>query len=166
MASCCIACHPQNQPYVCTALVALAVQDCIASQEQTQITFCVLPQMQDSPAMSIDLLGSCYTDQLRPPALAPHHIAQYLFQGASTTASGALRGDANLPVSQGLPAALRAEASMAGSSLTADVSELSLGQVEPSMAAMSLQPEAAGLSGPNQSGLSALQGRLKLYHLP
>ncbi|KAL0033550.1 hypothetical protein WJX79_003070 [Trebouxia sp. C0005] len=73
--------------------------------------------VRDSPAMSIDLLGSCYTDQLRPPALAPHHIAQYLFQGASTTASGALRGDANLP------------------------------------------PEAAGLSGPNQSGLSALQGQ-------
>lgn len=117
--------------------------------------------------MSIDLLGSCYTDQLRPPALAPHHIAQYLCQGASTTAPGALRGSANLPVSQGLPAAaLGAEASMAGSSLTADVSELSLGQVESSMANMSFQLEASVLSGPNQSGVSVLQGRLKLYHLP
>ena len=123
--------------------------------------------MQDGPAMSIDLLGSCYTDQLRPPALAPHHIAQYLCQGTSTTAPGALHGSANLPLPPGLPpAALGAEASMAGSSLTADVSELSLGQVEPSMAAMSLQPEASGLSGPNQSGLSALHGRLKLYDLP
>ncbi len=117
--------------------------------------------------MSIDLLGSCYTDQLRPPALAPHHIAQYLCQGASTTAPGALSSSANLPLPQGLPpAALGAEASMAGSALTADVSELSLGQVESSMAAVSLQPEASGLSGPKQSGVSALQGRLKLYHLP
>ncbi len=123
--------------------------------------------MQDSPTMSVDLLGSCYTDQLRLPALAPHHIAQYLCQGTSTTAPGALRGSGTLPLSQGLPAAaLGAEASMAGSSLTADVSELSLGQVESSMAAVSLQPEASGLSGPSQSGVSALQGRTTLYHLP
>ncbi len=117
--------------------------------------------------MSIDLLGSCYADQLRPPALAPHHIAQYLCQGTSTPALGALHGSANLPLPQGLPAAaLGAEASMAGSALTADVSELSLGQVESSMAAVSLQPEASGLSGPNQSGVSALQCRFKLCHLP
>ncbi len=123
--------------------------------------------MQDGPAMYIDLLGSCYTDQLRPPALAPHHIAQYLCQGTSTIAPGALSSSANLSLSQGLPAsALGAEASMAGSSLTADVSELSLGQVESSMAAVTLQPEASGLSGLNQPGVSALQGRLKLYHLP
>ncbi|DBA87452.1 TPA: hypothetical protein ACH3X1_004491 [Trebouxia sp. C0004] len=116
--------------------------------------------VRDSPAMSIDLLGSCYTDLLRPPALAPHHIAQYLCQSASTTAPGALRGSANLPVSQGLPAAaLGAEESIAGSSLTADVSELSFGQVESSMAAVSLQPEASLLSGSNQSGVSALQGQ-------
>ena len=113
--------------------------------------------------MSIDLLGSCYTDQLRPPALAPHHLAQYLCQGTSTTAPGALHGSAYLRVSQGLPAAaFGAEASMAGSSLTADVSELSLGQAESSMAVVSLQPEASGLSGPNQSGVSVLQGRFKL----
>ena len=125
---------------------------------------CFLPLMQDGPAMSIDLLGSCYTDQLRPPALAPHHIAQYLCQGTSTTASGALHGSANVSLSQGLPAAaLGAEASMAGSALTADVSELSMGQVESSMAAVSLLPEASGLSGP---GVSALQGRLNLNHLP
>ncbi|KAL0051980.1 hypothetical protein WJX82_005745 [Trebouxia sp. C0006] len=116
--------------------------------------------VRDGPAMSIDLLGSCYTDQLRPPALAPHHLAQYLCQGTSTTAPGALHGSAYLRVSQGLPAAaFGAEASMAGSSLTADVSELSLGQAESSMVAVSLQPEASGLSGPNQSGVSVLQGQ-------
>ena len=31
--------------------------------------------LQDGAAMSLDLLGTCYTDQLRPPPLKPHHIA-------------------------------------------------------------------------------------------
>jgi len=99
--------------------------------------------------------------------LLPLHLTTLLStlcQGTSTTASGALHGSANVSLSQGLPAAaLGAEASMAGSALTADVSELSMGQVESSMAAVSLLPEASGLSGP---GVSALQGRLNLNHLP
>ena len=36
--------------------------------------------MQDGPALILDLLGSCFTDQLRPPLLTPADVASYLEQ--------------------------------------------------------------------------------------
>ena len=38
--------------------------------------------------MTLDLLGTCYTDQLRPPPLKPYHIAQWLSQNSSANANG------------------------------------------------------------------------------
>ena len=78
--------------------------------------------VQDGAAMSIDLLGSCYTDELRPPALAAHHIASYLEEGISASSPGA----AGTAPSLDLARALGAEVSTAGSSFPGDTSQLSL----------------------------------------
>ena len=40
--------------------------------------------------MTLDLLGTCYTDQLRPPPLKPQHVAQWL----SHSSFADLNGDA------------------------------------------------------------------------
>ena len=36
--------------------------------------------LQDGTALSLDLLGTCYTDQLRPPTLKALHVVQWLSQ--------------------------------------------------------------------------------------
>lgn len=102
--------------------------------------------VQDGAALSIDLLGSCFTDQLRPPALAPHHIAQYLRQGMSAIApAGGVGG----------------EPSMASLSLSGDASELSLAGVESSRADASLHPEASLHDGQTKAGALVRHGKVQ-----
>lgn len=61
--------------------------------------------MQDGTALSLDLLGSCVSDQLRPPTLTPHHLTHYLHQGSSAAALKAVTSSPQMPQGQGLPAA-------------------------------------------------------------
>jgi len=116
--------------------------------------------LQDGTALSIDFLGSCFTDQLRPPALGPHHITQYLHQGILATAPEAAGGSPGLHQSQGLPAAkLGDESSMASLSLAGDASQLSLTGVPSSIADASLRPEASMISAQTAGGAAAFHGR-------
>ena len=103
--------------------------------------------VQDGAALSIDLLGSCYTDQLRPPALAPHHLAQYQRQGMLTTAPAGGVGE---------------EPSMASLSLSGDVSQLSLAGIESSMADASLHPATTLHDGQTTAGTVVRHGKSKL----
>lgn len=99
--------------------------------------------LQDGLPLCIDLLGSCYTDQLRPPALSPHHITRYLHQGIPTAASGIAPH-----VSPGLSAAaLGVEPSMTGISVRAEASELSRAGAGSSTANLSLRMGTSMLSG-------------------
>ena len=52
--------------------------------------------LQDGPALALDLLGSCFTDQLRPPLLSPADVAQCLKQqGVQISSSRLLTGNAD-----------------------------------------------------------------------
>lgn len=56
--------------------------------------------LQDGPALALDLLGSCFTDQLRPPLLTPGDIASYLKQqGVQVSSSRSLTGNADVETS-------------------------------------------------------------------
>ena len=51
--------------------------------------------LQDGPALVLDLLGSCFTDQLRPPSLTPADVASYLEQSGGQTSSSDGNTDLN-----------------------------------------------------------------------
>lgn len=114
--------------------------------------------MQDGTALSIDLLGSCFTDQLRPPTLMPHHLTQYLHQGASSPALRAVESSLGVARGQGQPA-LGAESSMASVSAVTAGSEQGLERESESDAAgASLPPVASTVDQASQDSLKAFHG--------
>ena len=115
--------------------------------------------MQDGTALSIDLLGSCFTDQLRPPALTPHHISQYLCQGRPATAQEASGNSPDINLSMpGLPSpALRVEASLSSVS-NPDSEHSQLEGVKLNAAGSSLLPEASTLTQVTQHSATILNG--------
>ena len=60
--------------------------------------------LQDSTALSVHLLGSCFTDQLRPPTLSPHHISQYLSHHANAQFVEVTDSSSSQALAPGLPA--------------------------------------------------------------
>ena len=84
---------------------------------------CAAYCLQDGSALTIDLLGSCFTDLLRPPALTPQHISQYLHQGPASVDLRTVGDSPDMTQMQEPSAtALNAEASMTSTSMaTADL---------------------------------------------
>ena len=116
--------------------------------------------MQDGTALSLDLLGSCFSDQLRPPTLMPHHLTHHLHQGSSSAALRAVDSSTVLSQEQELPAAaLGTESSMASEVAVIAGSEAGSGR-ESALAAAggSLRPGASTFEHPSQDSLMAFSG--------
>ena len=116
--------------------------------------------MQDGTALSLDLLGGCFSDQLRPPTLMPHHLTQHLHQGSSSAALRAVDSSPGLSQGQGLPAAaLGTETSMASEVAVIAGSEKGSGR-EAALGAAggSLRPGASTVEQLSHDSLMAFSG--------
>ena len=121
--------------------------------------------MQDGTALSLDLLGSCFSDQLRPPTLMPHHLTQYLHQGRSLAALRAVDSSPGVTQGQGLPAAaLSTESSMASKVAVIAGSEQKSGrESEHDAVGGSLQLGASTVEQPSQDSLMAFSGEHEVF---
>lgn len=123
--------------------------------------------LQDGTALSLDLLGSCFSDQLRPPTLMPHHLTQYLHQGRSSAALRAGDSSPGMTQGQGLPAAaLDTQSRMASAvAVTAGYEQRSGRESELDTVGAALRLGASTVELPSQDNLMAFSGKDEVFFL-